>query len=123
MKFLLLPFSYFLWHYTVAWADLLRLYQNASWFLFNFFSVRILFETLFSPWHRIQERPDKDTAGILGSFIINSILRVIGFLARTFTILSGLLAIGFFSAFFLAFLALWPLAPLLIVVIFGLIVF
>lgn len=115
MKSFSLPFSYLLWHYTTAWTDILRLYRNFSWFLWNFFSIRILSETLFSPWHRIHERPDKDTAGMLGSFILNSLLRLIGFVARTFTILFGFLALGLFSIVFLVFLALWPFIPFFIV--------
>lgn len=110
-----LPITYLLWHYTSAWEDLFRLYHNFSWFLWNFFSIRILFETLFSPWHRRRERPEKEFGGLLGSLILNSILRMVGFLIRGLTILFGLAALAVFSLLYVAFLALWPFLPLLIV--------
>lgn len=110
-----LPLIYLLWHYALAWEDLFRLYQNLAWFLWNFFSIRILAETLVAPWHRRKERPEKDTAGILGSFILNSILRLVGFLIRTITILTGLATLALFSLFFALFLILWPFLPLVIV--------
>ena len=115
-SFFQLPISYVLWHYALSWEDLFRLYRNGSWFLWNFFSIRVLLETLLSPWHRIQEHADKDTAGVLGSFIMNTLLRLIGFFVRTATILSGLLALLLFSVLFAAFIALWPFLPILIVI-------
>lgn len=110
-----LPITYLLWHYSIAWEDLFRLYRNLAWFLWNFFSIRILAETLIAPWHRRKERPEKDTAGILGSFILNSILRLVGFFIRTLTILVGLLTLILFSLLFALFLILWPFLPLVIV--------
>lgn len=109
-----LPFSYLFWHYTTAWGDLLRLYRNFSWFLWNFFSVKILTSTLFAPWRRLHEGASKETAGFLGSLIVNLILRCIGFVARTFTILIGLSALVLLFAAFLVFLALWIFLPMLI---------
>jgi len=110
-----LPISYLLWHYTTAWTDLLRLYKNFSWFLWNFFSIRILFETLFSPWHRIKEHAEKDTGGLLGSIILNLILRLIGFFARAATIVWGILALVLFSILFSVFFVLWAFLPILII--------
>ncbi len=114
-SFLQLPISYLFWHYTIAWMDLLRLYKNFSWFLWNFFSIRILWETLFSPWHRILEHAEKELGGLLGSIILNLMLRLIGFFVRASTILFGLFALVLFSIAFLVFFALWPFLPLLIV--------
>lgn len=108
-----LPFSYLLWHCTAAWEDLFRLYRNFSWFLWNFFSVRILLGTLLSPWHRLHEGKQESTGGLLGSIIINLIVRGIGFIARTVTILMGLFALVLLALFFLAFLVVWPFLPLL----------
>lgn len=111
-----IPFSYLLWHYTVAWSDLVRLYRNFSWFLWNFFSIRILFGTLFSPWRRLHEGARKDIGGLLGSVIINLILRGIGFVARSATILTGLIALILLALFFLVFLVAWPFLPFLVFV-------
>ena len=110
-----LPPLYLLWHYTTAWVDLVRLYQNFSWFLWHFFSIGVLLRTLFSPWRRLHEGRSKSTAGLLGSAIMNLILRAVGFFARFATILFGLAAIVLLSVCFLLLLLLWPLLPLLIV--------
>ena len=114
MSYFQLLFSYLLWHYTVAWSDLYRLYRNFSWFLWNFFSFKILLGTFFSPWHRLREGARKETAGFLGSFIINLILRCVGLVARSATILTGLASLVLLAVFFVAFVALWPLLPLLV---------
>ncbi len=112
MSSLTLPFNYLLWHYTTAWSDLIRLYTNAVWFFWHFFSIRILVGTLLAPWHRLREASSKETAGFLGSLIINLILRMIGFVARTVIILSGFLTLVLFSLFSLAFFALWLVLPI-----------
>ncbi len=114
MLALQLPISYFFWHYTTAWSDLLRLYTNAVWFFWHFFSIRILSGTLLAPWHRLREASSKDTAGFLGSLIINLILRLIGFIARTVTILSGFFTLTLFSLFSLVFFALWLVLPVVL---------
>lgn len=111
MVLLQLPLSYLLWHYSAAWADLVRLYRNLAWFLWNFFSVELLFRTLFSPWHRIREHADKDTAGLLGSLIMGLILRCIGFVMRIFTILSGLAALILLTLLFPLCIGLWLVMP------------
>lgn len=115
MSSIRLPITYLFWHYTAAWEDVLRLYLNLSWFLWNFFSIRILLQTLFSPWHRRREHPEKEFGGLLGSLILNSILRMVGFLIRSLTILFGLITLAVFSILYAAFFALWPFLPLLIV--------
>ena len=112
MSALKLPFAYLLWHYALAWADLTRLYRNLAWFLWNFFSISLLLRTLFSPWRRLHESAQKDAGGLLGSLIMNTILRFIGFFARVATILFGLASLLLFCAAGAAFFVLWPLLPL-----------
>ncbi|OHA20661.1 MAG: hypothetical protein A2849_03250 [Candidatus Taylorbacteria bacterium RIFCSPHIGHO2_01_FULL_51_15] len=110
-----LPIAYIFWHYSVAWSDLYKLYKNIVWFLWHFFSIELLFRTLFSPWKRLHEVPSKNTAGFLGSSLLNALFRVIGFLVRGSTLCVGLSAITLFSALFVLFALAWLFAPLLIV--------
>ena len=114
MSLFQLPLSYLLWHYTTAWRDLVRIYLNFSWFLSNFFSVRLLSGTLFAPFHRLHESAEKGTAGVLGGFIMNTILRGVGFFARTFIIFCGLFSLVLLFIGMLIFLALWALMPFII---------
>lgn len=109
-----LPLSYLIWHYTVAWRDLARLYRNFAWFLWNFFSIRLLAGTLFSPWKRLHEASNKSTGGFLGSFILNTLMRFIGLFARLFTILTGCASLLLLSLGFVAFLLLWLFLPALV---------
>lgn len=118
MSPLTLPLSYLLWHYTTAWSDLVRLYRNFSWFVWHFFSIRILVGTLFAPWHRLHEVSSKETAGFLGSSIINLILRLIGFLLRIVTIFSGLCTLIALFVCFLFFCIVWLAVPIIIVGLF-----
>ena len=110
-----LPPLYLLWHYTRAWGDLVRLYRNLAWFLWHFFSIGVLSQTLFAPWKRLYEGRNKDTAGLLGSIIMNLILRVVGLIARTSTICFGFFAIVILSVGFVLFLLVWPLLPIVVV--------
>lgn len=110
-----LPLSYLRWHYALAWSDLLRLYRNLAWFLWNFFSISLLLRTLLSPWRRLREGARKDAGGLLGSLIMNTILRFIGFLARIATIAFGLASLVLLTIAYAAFLALWPFLPLVAV--------
>lgn len=114
------PFSYLLWHYTLAWADLLRLYTNFVWFLWNFFSVRLLLSTFFAPWKRLREsRSVKEEGGFLGRLILNSVTRLVGIAARSVVVVMGLVSIALPTLFFAALLVLWlilPVAPFFLVI-------
>lgn len=108
-----LPLAYFFWHYTAAWTCLLRLYFNLSWFISHFFSIRILLETLFSPWKRLRSS-GKEEGGFLGRFILNTITRLVGFLVRSVTILAGLFSLLLLGALFLLTATVWAAIPLLL---------
>ena len=109
---LTLPLLYLRWHYSAAWADLWRLFTNLAWFLFNFFSIRILTMTLIAPWKRLHE--SRLGAGSLpGALILNTITRLVGFLIRLITIGMGLCSLLLLAVFFFAFLLLWLLMPVL----------
>lgn len=123
MTLLQLPLAYLRWHYVHAWADLLRVYTNFSWFLANLFSISILSATLFSPWRRLSEHKTKGSAGLLGKLIINTLTRCFGFVVRIGTILCGLVSLCvwtvIFALIFILWIALPLLAPALFIVGFG----
>ncbi len=63
--------------------------------LFSFFSVDLLFRTLFLPW----KRDEVDTTNMalddkLRVYLMNLVSRLVGAVVRSFTILIGLLAIS-----------------------------
>lgn len=108
-----LPLAYLLWHYTAAWSDLWRFYANLSWFLLNFFSVKLLLGTFFAPWKRLRESARRrGEGGAAGRFIINVITRLVGFSLRSVTIVSGLASLVLLSALALFLFVLWLVLPL-----------
>ena len=113
MSFLQLPLSYVVWHYTRAWSDLVRLYRNLAWFLWNFFSIHILCKTLLSPWKRLHETGLHGAGGFMGGLILNVTLRGVGCIARLFAIATGLFSLLLLSLCALVFLVLWLFLPAL----------
>ena len=80
---LLIP-EYFLWHYTTALRLCLNVVTNFIWFTYHFFSMPVLFRTLFAPWHKIHEKYRRGfhPASLVETFIINTIMRAVGFVVR-----------------------------------------
>ena len=48
-------FEYFKWHYGRGFTELITLSRNFTIFFGHFFSLKLLFSTLFSPWKRMGE--------------------------------------------------------------------
>lgn len=117
MRFFLLVPRYILWHYTSALKGTVTISRNVIWFLWHFFSIGLLLGTLFSPWQRIQEkhRTGLDIPDILGTFVVNIMMRVVGACLRLIIIAIGIVCIV--AAFCLGILALvaWFLLPLLVI--------
>ncbi len=114
MNILELPVYYLFWHYTTALADILRIYQNLVWFVGRFFSMSLLFSTLFSPWKRMVEKEEND---FFGNLIVNTITRIAGFFIRSFAILAGLLCMLIITIGAIIFFILWIFLPVILAVI------
>lgn len=86
--------------------------KNFLWFGYNFFSIRVLLKTLFSPIYRIRE-PYKglELEELAESFVLNSITRFIGFFIRSFLILGGLIFEAIVAAVFVPVLLIWLFLP------------
>ena len=86
---------YLAWHYTLALTDFVRLGGNFLWFFYHFFSIPIIIRTLFAPWHRLGERYGHklDPGAVLGTFIVNTLMRLVGFVIRIIFLAVGLLTL------------------------------
>ncbi len=99
----------------------MRIWSNAIWFLWHFFSIPLLARTFFTPFQRIQDAPVKgfDPEAFFESIIVNILMRVVGMFVRICVLVVGfsllLVSIIFGSLFFIA----WLAAPLLSVFMFG----
>lgn len=95
MNALSLPLEYLFWHYSRALLDMFGIMRNYAWAIGHVFSVRIILSTLFVPWHRMHEHSAglfSDPAEFFGNLLVNTTLRIIGFIVRTGILLIALLA-------------------------------
>lgn len=117
-----LIFYYFGWHYTKAYRDIFSLWGNFLNFFYNFFSIRILLSTLFSPFKRMGEERKRafDFEDMFSVAIVNTIMRVVGFIVKSTIIITGAVAIIAVLILGLVSLIAWTLAPVLLIGIFAL---
>jgi hypothetical protein len=108
-----------IWYYAVAPATLLKIWADFIWFLYHFFSIPLLMRTLFSKWRRIGEVRTKrfDIGDFLSVLFINTVMRIVGFFIRAFTILAGLSSIIVAIVFGIAVFVLWFFLPVAIVML------
>jgi len=115
--------TYIAWHYSIGVRKVVELWKTFLWFTLKFFSIRNLFQTLFSPFQRLNEKSGGllDFEKLLESFVVNTIMRILGLLLRSSLIIIGLISwVGVLvlgAAFFVA----WILMPFIlgIMIIYG----
>jgi len=118
MNFLLIIPYYFSWHYRQGILDYFKVWKNLVWFLWNFFSIKVLLKTFFTPFERLKEtyRGGLDLEGFAASIVVTTLMRVVGMVFRTILIVVGLISLivfivggllGFFIWLILPFAVLW----------------
>ncbi len=112
--------SYFLWHFTKGLFSLLLHIKNFLWFLYHFFSIKILLQTLFSPWKLEGEGYKRGFSieNFFETFIVNTLMRIVGFLIRISVIIVGFICIATASLASVPLVAIWIGAPILIPFVF-----
>lgn len=116
MAIAVFPLAYIIWHYSEAPYYFFGVFSNIIWFLWNYFSIKILLQTLFSPWRRMinDEEGGNKIWKIFANLILNSLSRFIGFFMRAFTIILGLAIIFITIIGMILFYVLWIVLPILI---------
>ena len=116
MAFLTLLGRYVAWHYTAGLLDCLRRLADFLWFIYHFFSVPVIARTLFTPWRRLGEsyRRGLDPGRTLETFIVNTLMRLFGFIVRIFFLLAALLGLLVTFLIGLFTIAVFFLAPFII---------
>lgn len=111
MKAFLIPAYYLSWHYTTAFAHILAVYRNIVFFSYNFFSIKLLFKTIFQPFRSRSEAgsDEKDREMMLVTIVVG----LVGFLVRIATILCGLLSFILTFVFWTAVFIFWIVLPFL----------
>ncbi|MEK7575131.1 MAG: hypothetical protein AAB511_02785 [Patescibacteria group bacterium] len=119
MAFVQVLSFYILWHYTKAWQDLFRIISNYLWFVSNYFSIGLLWRTLFDPWRRMSivgGKGSKDS--FVGAILINTFMRAVGFLIRTVTILGGLFVLLIAVSLSCILILAWAFLPVIVFILF-----
>lgn len=120
MALIILFKEYILWHYGRAFGDLGGLAKNFLWFGYHFFSLKLLWTTLFSPFYRIREEYGRgfNLENFAENLVANVVSRVVGLFLRLTVLLAGTvfeIAIGAIAIFTFV---LWPLLPAVFTVLF-----
>jgi len=115
---------YIRWHYGKAIVDYVNIVHNFVWFFYNFFSIPLMARTLFSPFRRLGESykgQGLNLEAFFSTIIINSLMRIVGFLLRSLLILIGLFFIILSIVVGSVFFVVWIIAPvfLLFLVLYG----
>ncbi len=105
----------FQWWYG---AGLKKVSRNVSYWpalIYRNFSVPLLSQHMFAPWHRIINPGGRGLEARLRAVLDNFISRLVGFMSRLLVIITALIAmlIAIIAAFVL--LIVWPCLPLVIV--------
>ncbi len=114
----LIPF-YAKWHYTEGLRDLYRNWKSFVLFVIHFFSLRLLFLTWLSPFGRLNEEYKKgfDLEGFLETLIVNTMMRLVGFVLRTFVIVSGLVSLVAVVLLGPVLFILWVFTPFIVLIL------
>ena len=122
MHFLLFLPYYFRWHYTKALRDLFLNLKNGLLFVLHFFSLALLIRTLFTPWKRLGEGYKRgfDLGAFFSTFVVNLLLRFVGFVIRFVTIILGLLTLILSFSFALILTVIWIIFPVFLAFILAL---
>lgn len=114
---------YLSWHYSRSLRDYWGVIRNLLWFFYNFFSIPSLLRTLFVPFHRLTDntRPKHalDLQAMGERLVVDSLMRLVGFILRSFVILVGLITLATTAVFGGLFFLVWLCAPLFTLFLLG----
>jgi len=107
---------YVRWHYGQGVREIFQVAGNFLWFVAHFFSFKLLTKTLFAPWKRLGENYNGgfDLAAFASTFVVNSLMRVVGFITRSVVLIVGFVSYTFVFVFSLFIMVIWMLAPLVL---------
>ncbi len=117
IKTLSLIEHYISWHYGQAYSDIYHVWTNFIWFFFNFFSIKLLFSTLLSPWKRMGEEYPAgfDIGRAAQTWVVNVLMRFVGAGVRLIVIAVGLSFALLAFLLGLVVLIVWTVMPIFFV--------
>jgi len=117
MKIIAIILGYLKWHYGKAIFSIIQIWKNFLFFVFEFFSVKLLFKNFFDPWKKMSDTYPKnfDFKKYTYTFITNLIVRVVGILMRSGLIIIGLVSYLIMILLYPIVLMLWLFLPLIVI--------
>jgi len=110
----MLAIALFSWWYTTAWKDLARRIERRIGRTLDFFSVGLLFRTLFDPFRQIAAGKVKGSVDAqFRAWADRTFSRFFGAAIRGLFIVIGLLSTVLFMLIGFIQLVVWPFIPLL----------
>jgi len=108
--------AYLKWHYDQGLRELLGVAVNFLWFVYHFFSFKLLSKTLFVPWKRLGEHYEGgfDLNAFASTLIINGLMRIVGFVTKILVLIVGTVSYVLVLIFSLFIFVIWILLPLLL---------
>lgn len=108
---------FFTWWYTLGWAHQIERIKYDLRFLANFFSIKLLCRTLFSPFHQISANDQGRFIGDkISAWFSRGFSRVYGAIVRTFTILFGIFALLLTVIWSIIRLIGWAIMPFTVII-------
>ena len=109
------------WVYARGIVEYLRAWGNLHWFLYHFFSVPVLLQSFFAPFHRLREKKLRgfdleDWASVIA---VNTLMRFVGMIVRgvflALAVASQLALLVLGAVFFILFATCFVSAPILVI--------
>ena len=121
MQIISIILGYLGWHYGKALYSLSNIWKNFLYFVFEFFSIRLLFKNFSDPWKRMADSYPKsfDLKKYFYAFLANLIMRVFGMVMRLVLIMVGLFCYFIVILFYPLVLIFWLLLPLIVLGLLG----
>lgn len=116
MSFSLFFFDYVRWHYMSGPQALLHIWFTLLCYIEQTLAIRLHLRTLFSPWHRVQEKSHRkfDIEDWTAKVLINIISRLLGFIFRGVLVITGLLVSLIHTIMLPIVLIIWLAAPVVL---------
>jgi len=111
---------WFLWHFYEMPKFLVLVWKNYLLFGLDYFSINLLFKTLFSPWRKYKWIYPKgfDIKEFFNTLISNAFSRILGAVCRMFLIVIGSFVQVFIFATGIFLITLWFLTPFITIAAF-----
>ncbi|OHA93147.1 MAG: hypothetical protein A3E02_02670 [Candidatus Zambryskibacteria bacterium RIFCSPHIGHO2_12_FULL_38_34] len=108
--------AYVKWHYGQGLREFFGVAGNFLWFVFHFFSFKLLLKTLLAPWKRLGENYEGglDLKAFASSLVINTLMRAVGFVTKVLVLSVGLVSYVLTLIFSFFIFVIWILAPVIL---------